>query len=102
MIPIYRNGKLEDVYWTYSYSPVFDESGTCGGVLVTCMETTWNVLTLAQLEESTDELSFAIEATELATFDVNPLTNKLKGNARLKEWFGLDAQKKLIYRQQWR
>ncbi|WP_162056292.1 PAS domain-containing protein [Pontibacter pamirensis] len=46
---------------------------------------------MARLEESSDELSFAIEATELATWDVNPLTNKLKGNARLKEWFGLGA-----------
>src|ERR1700731_596729 len=27
LIPIYRNGNIEDVYWTFSYSPVFDESG---------------------------------------------------------------------------
>src|ERR1700733_14142290 len=40
LIPIYRNGRLEDVYWTFSYSPVIDESGTPAGVLVTCTETT--------------------------------------------------------------
>ena len=95
MIPLYRNGQMENVYWTYSYSPVFDETGAPGGVLVTCIETTQKVLTLARLEESTDELSFAIEATELATFDVNPLTNKLKGNKRLKEWFGLGANEEV-------
>lgn len=22
LVPIYRNGKIEDVYWTFSYSPV--------------------------------------------------------------------------------
>lgn len=40
LIPIYRNGKIEDVYWTYSYSPVIDESGEIGGVFVTVTETT--------------------------------------------------------------
>jgi PAS domain S-box-containing protein len=40
LVPIYRNGKLEDVYWTYSYSPVRDPDGTIRGTLVTCSETT--------------------------------------------------------------
>src|ERR1700721_2148296 len=26
LIPIFRNGSIEDVYWTFSYSPVNDES----------------------------------------------------------------------------
>jgi hypothetical protein len=34
LVPIARNGRLEDVYWTYSYSPAFDDSGAVGGVLV--------------------------------------------------------------------
>ncbi|MEP6951844.1 MAG: PAS domain S-box protein [Ginsengibacter sp.] len=52
LIPIYRNGKIEDVYWTFSYSPVNDESGKVAGVLVTCSETTEKVNTLKSLEES--------------------------------------------------
>jgi hypothetical protein len=40
LVPIYRNGKIEDVYWTYSYSSVLDDEGNHGGILVTCMETT--------------------------------------------------------------
>jgi hypothetical protein len=40
LIPIFRNGQLEDVYWTFSYSPVADETGKPGGVLVMCTETT--------------------------------------------------------------
>lgn len=95
LIPIHRNGKIEDVYWTFSFSPVHDESGAPGGVLVTCVETTQKVLTIAQLEESANELSFAIEATELATWDLDPLTNRLRSNARLKEWFGLSADEEM-------
>jgi signal transduction histidine kinase len=39
-IPILRNGRLDDVWWTYGYSPVFDDDGSIGGTLVTCMEVT--------------------------------------------------------------
>ncbi len=89
LIPIYRNGKMEDVYWTFSYSPVKDESGLTAGVFVTCTETTDKVNNLKKLAESNDQLFFAIEATELGTWDLNPATNKFRGNSRLKEWFGL-------------
>lgn len=50
LIPIYRNGKLEDVYWTFSYSPVKDESGKVNGVLVVCNETTKQINTTKRLE----------------------------------------------------
>jgi len=52
LIPIYRNGKIEDVYWTFSYSPVNDESGKVAGVLVICSETTEKINTFKNLEES--------------------------------------------------
>ena len=92
LIPIYRNGKLEDVYWTFSYSPVYDESGKPAGVFVTCVETTEIIISRKNLVESNDQLQFAIEATELATWDFDPGTNKFTSNNRLKEWFGLPAQ----------
>ena len=45
-VPIYRFGELREVYWTYSYSPIDDPASPCGvgGVLVTCSETTEQVL----------------------------------------------------------
>ncbi len=52
LIPIFRNGKLEDVYWTFSYNPVNDEAGNVGGVLVVCYETTKNVQTVQELKIS--------------------------------------------------
>lgn len=88
LIPIYRNGKLEDVYWTFGYSPVLDDTGSIGGVLVICTETTQKIANFKNLQESTTQLEFAIEATQLGTWDLNPVTNKLTSNARLKEWFG--------------
>ncbi len=87
LIPIYRNGKIEDVYWTFSYSPVNDESNKPAGVLVTCTETTSKIITLRELEESKTELEFAIDATELGTWDYKPITNKFSANERLIKWF---------------
>ncbi len=59
LVPIYRNGRIEDVYWTFGYSPVITESEKIEGVLVVCMETTGKVqhlkeqaLAKQQLEES--------------------------------------------------
>lgn len=52
LLPIYRNGKMEDVYWTFSYSPVNNDNGKTAGVLVICNETTNQVITRKNLEES--------------------------------------------------
>lgn len=52
LIPIYRNGKIEDVYWTFGYSPIEGESGNVEGVLVVCTETTEKVQSSKKLEES--------------------------------------------------
>ena len=61
LIPIYRNGKIEDVYWTFSYSPVNDESGDVAGVFVTCTETTEKVNLLHKIEESEKHFSNLIQ-----------------------------------------
>lgn len=89
MFPLFRNGRLEEAYWTFGYSPVKDESGEIAGVMVICSETTNKIKDFKQIIESRDLLEFAIDAAELATWDLNPLTNKFTGNDRLKEWFGL-------------
>jgi two-component sensor histidine kinase len=46
LVPITRHGRREDVYWTYSYSPIDDEGAPngIGGVLVICTETTRKIL----------------------------------------------------------
>ena len=44
LVPIIRNGRLEEVYWTYGYSPVYTSAGEIGGTLVVCTETTSIIL----------------------------------------------------------
>ena len=52
LVPFFRNGKIEDIYWTFSYSPVYDDGGQINGVFVTCTETTQKVLVFNQLHDS--------------------------------------------------
>jgi two-component system, OmpR family, sensor histidine kinase VicK len=52
LLPIFRNGEMEEVYWTFSYSPVPNDAGAIAGVLVTCSETTHKVRMLQHLQES--------------------------------------------------
>lgn len=57
LVPIFRNGKLEDVYWTYGYSPVRDSFGEICGTLVVCTETTDSVTARQQLNRERERLA---------------------------------------------
>lgn len=65
LVPIYRNGQLEDVYWNYSYSPVFSSDGTIAGTLVVCTETTEEILTLERLRKSETRFRRLIEEANI-------------------------------------
>ncbi len=51
LVPIIRHGELQDVYWTYGYSPIDEPSFRqgVGGVLVVCTETTEQMQTERRL-----------------------------------------------------
>lgn len=95
LVPIYRENKLQEVYWTFSYSGLTNEDGLTEGVLVTCAETTGQVQAYKEVNSAKNELEFAIESAELGTWDLNPATNKFVGNNRLKSWFGIAADKEI-------
>ena len=68
LVPIFRNGRIEEVYWTYGYSPVFDDDGAVGGMLVVCTETTSRVLA----ERRARTLRLLAERTALAARKLRP------------------------------
>jgi PAS domain S-box-containing protein len=65
LIPITRDGRLDNVYWTYSYSPINDESAAAGvgGVLVICSETTEQVEGARRIAEERARLTELFEQT---------------------------------------
>ncbi|ABG58931.1 PAS domain-containing protein [Cytophaga hutchinsonii] len=67
LLPIYRNGQMEDVYWTFSYSPAYGDDGKVSGVFVTCTETTNKVKNQKRLEESEEKFRTLIEEIPVST-----------------------------------
>jgi PAS domain S-box-containing protein len=51
-LPYFRNGRIEDTYWTFSYSPIFGDQGGSDGIFVNCVETTEQVRILDQVRDS--------------------------------------------------
>jgi PAS domain S-box-containing protein len=56
LIPVTRHGRLEQVWWTYGYSPI-DEADGVGGVLVVCRDVTKEHLAAEALREREAELA---------------------------------------------
>ena len=88
LIPIYRNGKLEDVYWTFSYSPVIDESEKIAGVMVVCTETTESIASFKKLEESNNRyLNNIIQApTAMCVFRGKKHVVEIANDMMLEIW----------------
>lgn len=61
LVPFYRNGRMEDIYWTFCYSAAYGSDGSITGLVVTCTETTEAMLTKKKLEESERRLRSMIQ-----------------------------------------
>lgn len=65
LIPVYRNGQMENVYWSFSYSPAFGDNGTIQGVFVHCVETTEAVSIRKTLEQNDSLFRALSEGTDI-------------------------------------
>src|ERR1700737_3840459 len=75
LVPVTRYGRLEQVYWTYGYSPI-DNGGGVGGVLVVCRDVTEEYLSAAALREREAELARVQQIGRIGGLEVD-----------LKAWF---------------
>jgi PAS domain S-box-containing protein len=66
LVPFYRNGRMEDIYWTFSYSPAYGDDGDINGVFVTCTETTGKVITNKKLKKNEQNLRNTITQAPIA------------------------------------
>lgn len=94
-VSLFVDGELKDFYYTFTYKALRNTAGEIYGIHHVAIDVTSEVLARRALEESNDQLQFAIEATELGTFDYNPLSGKFSANDRLKEWFGLKPENEI-------
>ena len=79
LIPVPKR-EIEDVYWTFSYSPAYGDKGNANGAFVTCTGKSAKINVLRKSEESNSQLAFTIEPVGLGAFDFNPLTDIFSSN----------------------
>ncbi len=91
-----RNGFEENTWFTWSYSPITDESGAVGGLFCACVEDTQRVLAERQLDKVAGELSEAqtrsestLAAADIGTWTWNVQTNKVVADRNLARLFGV-------------
>jgi two-component system sensor histidine kinase VicK len=102
LIPIFRKGILDDVYWTFSYNPIRGQDGVPEGILVVCTETTKNRQQLQQNENQlnrvldhmaegvgiTDETGRIVYSNPMAHQILNTDSNLFSNrNSNSPEWF---------------
>ena len=111
LIPIYRNGRIEDVYWSFSNSALMDENDKILGVLVICTETTNSVLAYQENEKTIEELRLSKErleqayeqvrlskqAAQLGLFDMDLKLGTMEWDARCRELFGISHNNTVTY-----
>ncbi|GAB4039503.1 PAS domain-containing protein [Spirosoma jeollabukense] len=89
------NGQLGTYYFDFTYKPLRNPAGEVDAVLAMAIDVTEQVIARKKLEESKEQVEFAIDAAELGTWDLNPATNKFTANLRLKEWFGVSPEEEI-------
>ncbi len=73
LIPLTRHGRLEQVWWTYGYSPIDEDDGV-GGVLVVCRDVTNEYLAARVLREREAELARVQQLGRIGGLEVDLTT----------------------------
>jgi PAS domain S-box-containing protein len=99
VVPIVRDGRLQDIHWTYNYSPIFSPKGDVTGVLVICQDITREAIAVQTLRETEARALRVLQSigdavivtdTETRITRMNPVAEQLTG------WTMEDAQGELL------
>jgi PAS domain S-box-containing protein len=87
LVPVLRDGRLQNIYWTYSYSPIYSPLSEIDGILIVCHDVTDEIVATQNLRESEERLRLALAAANgVGTWDwdvTNDLVYADSGFARL-------------------
>jgi PAS domain S-box-containing protein len=102
LVPVTRHGRRQDVWWTYGYSPIHDETAPngVGGVLVVCKDVTEQHLTLEALRQSEQRLRLVQAVTKVGSFDLEMGAQQRFHSDECLALFGL-APGASLTRRQW-
>lgn len=93
MLPIERDGRVEETYWNYSFSPIFGEDGAFLGVFNQGNETTGRIQTERALRLSEERLQLALGASNsIGIWDWDVPQDRITADARFATLYGVDPE----------
>ncbi|WP_294238475.1 PAS domain-containing protein [uncultured Sphingomonas sp.] len=88
-----REGRPEESYWTFSYSPVFDDQGAIAGMLCITGETTARVLAERRQREADERLELALDSgAHVGMWDWDVLNDSIRSDRRFAAMYGVDPE----------
>ncbi len=94
---LYNNGEIFRFYVDVEYAPLKNSEGEVEGVIVTATDVTEKVEARKKAEDAETRLRLAIEATQLAIWDLDLKTKEIISSARLSEIFGYSPDVQLSH-----
>lgn len=86
-----RTGEPEESYWSFSYSPVFDDGGTITGMICVTRETTDRVVAERRQRASDERLELALSSgAHVGLWDWDVVNDSVRSDARFAAMYGVD------------
>ncbi len=88
LVPVMRREHVEDVYWTYSYNPIYTGTGEVAGVFIVCHDVTGEIYAKNQLIESEARAKRILQSigdavivtdADIMVTGMNPIAEELTG-----------------------
>ena len=91
LVPVTRNGRLQNIYWTYSYSPIYSSGGEIDGIFIVCHDVTNEFLANQKLRESEERARLALAAADgVGTWDWDVPNDLVYADASFAQLYGVD------------
>jgi len=84
-----RKGYTEETWFTWSYSPITDETGAVVGLFCACTEETARVVSERERDRLATQRRLALDAAKLGWWHLDPATNAVTVDDRFREIFAL-------------
>ena len=89
-----RQGAPEESWWTFTYSPVFDDDGKVAGLLWVTGETTARVVAERERQAADERLDLALSAgNSIGIWDWDVLADRVTADTRFATLYGVDPDK---------
>jgi PAS domain S-box-containing protein len=94
LVPVTRHGVRENVWWTYSFSPIDDEADQngVGGVLVVCNDVTERHRMLDALRTNEERLQLALNAGVVGIWDWDIVRDLVFSDDRFALMYGVEPE----------